>query len=128
MRKTAVKEKNKNLRLGYYFGLIVIFIIIVSCSVKVLDTFKKSKFDGNNFFTVAVIRSKNVDLISVSPKDGTLKKLTVSGVNNEGSLREEGIPFDASAASKNDSSIGAKSYFTKMLFHKDGFKTNLTVF
>lgn len=128
MRKTAAKEKNKNLRLGYYFGLIVIFIIIVSFTFKIFDTFKKSKFDGNNFFTVAILRDKNTDLISVSPKEGTLKKLTIAGTTNEESLKDEGIPFDALATSKTEFSGSAKSYFTKILFHKEGFKSNLTIF
>jgi hypothetical protein len=128
MRKTATKEKNKNLRLGYYFGLIVIFIIIVSFTFKIFDIFKKSKFDGNNFFTVAIIKDKNTDLISVSPKEGTLKKLTITGTKNEESLKEEGIPFDALATSKTEYSGGVKSYFTKILLHKEGFKSNLTIF
>lgn len=128
MRKNTKTEKSKNLHLGLYFGLFVAFIIIVSFTFKVFDTFKKSKFDGSNFFTVAVISDKNAQLISVSPKDDKLKKLTITDTKTEDGLKDLGIPFDNVATSKENYTGSPKSYFTKILFHKDGFKSNLTIF
>jgi hypothetical protein len=126
MRKNKPKEKSKNLHLALYFGLVVFFIIIVSFSIKVLDTIKRSKFDGNAY-AIAIIENKDSQIISVSPKDGTLKKLTIKGASSEDSLKKAGIPFDSVATSKQNISLGPKSYFTKILFHKDGFKSNVTM-
>lgn len=127
MRKTQKKEGSKNLHLGFYFGILVFFIILVSVVFKIFDTVKNSKFDGNNFFTVAVIAGNNAHIISVSPKENSLKKLVVKNVKTPSGLRELGIPYDSLAQANENTSASSKSYFTKMLLHKDGFKSNLTI-
>ena len=65
--RTKKKEKGKSLNLGFYFGLFVFLIIVISLFFKTFDVIKKSKFDGKNRFTVAVINKKSTDLISTSP-------------------------------------------------------------
>jgi len=127
MRKKRNEAKSKNLHLGFYFGLLIFFIITVSIVFKVVETIKNSKFDGDNFFTVAVIADKNAQLISVSPKDSSLKKLTITGAGSADALREKGIPFDSVATAREGFNAGPKSYFTKVLFHRDGIKSNLTI-
>lgn len=127
MRKKRNEEKSKNLHLGFYFCVLVFFIITVSIVFKVFETIKNSKFDGDNFFTVAVIADKNAQLISVSPKDNSLKKLTIIGVGSVDALREQGIPFDSAATAREGFKAGPKSYFMKVLLHRDGIKSNLTI-
>lgn len=117
MRKSKKNEKSKNLHYGLYFGLFVFFIIFVSVVVKVFDSVKKSKFDGNNFFSIAVINGKNAEIISVSPKDGTLKKLTITGAGDERSLNENGIPYD-SIAQSGEKISEPKSFFPRLLLRR----------
>jgi hypothetical protein len=127
MRKTRVKEKSKNLHLAFYFVLVVAFIIIVSFAFKIFDTIKSSRFDASNFFTLAIIDKKNTKLISVSPKDGTLKELIVTDAKSEKDLDNDGIPFDKIAKTGELAEGGPKSFFTKILLRKDSLKSNLTV-
>lgn len=128
MRKVKKnKEGNKNIRLGIYFGIVVIFIILVSFTFKIFDSVKKSTFDAGNFYTVAVFTDKNSHLISVSPKENSLKELVLEGVNSEESLKSLGIPYDNKATWGKETPINPQSYFTKMLFRQDDLRSNLTL-
>jgi hypothetical protein len=127
MRKSKKKEGNKNLHLGFYFGFVVLLIILVSIIFKIFDTVRRSEFDGNNLFTVAVISGNNTNIISVSPKESTLKRLTIKGLNTQKELNTAGIPYDNLAEANENNSAATRSYFTKIIFHKDGFKSNLTI-
>jgi hypothetical protein len=126
-RKTNNKS-GKNIRLGLYFGAVVIFIIAVSVIFKVFDSIKKSTFDGKNFYTVAVLSDSDTRIISVSPKDNSLKKLILKGVSTKDSLENMAIPIDSEAYSGQDPDLSAKSYFAKMLFRQNNLKSNLTTF
>lgn len=127
MRKAQKKEGSKNLHLGFYFGILVFFIILVSVAFKIFDTVKSSKFDGNNFFTVAVVTGTDTHVISVSPKESNLKKLVVKDAKTSNELRDLGIPYDSLGQANENISASPKSYFTKILMHKDGFKSDLTI-
>lgn len=127
MRKSKKNDQNKNLHLGFYFGILVFFIILVSIAFKIIDIVKSSKFDGNNNFTVAVISGKNTHIISASPKENSLKKLTITDINSANELNDFGIPYESVAKSDNDISVSAKSYFSKILFQRDGLNSDLTV-
>lgn len=125
--RTKKKEKSKSLNLGFYFGLFVFLIIVISLFFKTFDVIKKSKFDGKNRFTVAVINKKSTDLISTSPVDGTLSALHIDGISSPDSLKKLSLPIDAYA--KTDSSFSSKLnyYFAKILFNKRSFHTSLTI-
>lgn len=83
MGRKSESKNGSNLRPAFYFGILVFFIIAVSIFFKVFDTLKKSKFDGNNRFTVAVVSKNKVDLLTVSPKDGTLSKVSVGKISED---------------------------------------------
>jgi len=120
------KEPNKNLRLGLYFGIVVFFIILVSITFKVFDSIKKSTFNGQDTYTVAVFTKNKVNLITVSPKEGSLKVLTVKDLTNEEVLRNLGVPYDNKAFSLQEVEADPKSYFEKILFRQNGLETSLT--
>jgi len=127
MKKSKrVKESNKNIRLGLYFGLVVIFIVLVSFTFKIFDNIKKSTFDSGNFFTVAIFSEKNTQLISVSPKENSIKKITINGIKSDEALNNLNIPYDNLANSKEELSLNPKTYFTKMLFRQNDLKSSLT--
>lgn len=129
MRKNKKDQyQNKNIRLGYYFIIVVIFIIVISFSVKVFDSIKNSKFERGNHFTFAIINNKSTEIVSLSPKEGTIKKLTIKGIKNESSLINIGIPYDSIAISNIEINQDPRDYFTKVIFRSDGLKSDLTLY
>lgn len=127
MRKNKKNQsKSSSIRLGIYFLVIVIFIIAVSFSFKVFDSIKSSKFDSGNHFTVAIQNKESTEIITVSPKEDEIKKLSIKGLNNEKELNNLGIPYDTLA--KTNSEIGGdpRNYFSK--FIGMGVKSNLSYF
>ncbi len=124
--KNAKKNKGKNVNLAVYFTVIVIFIILVSVVFKGLDIVRKSKFDGENRFTVAVVSDNNIDYISVSPKEGTLTRLNVRGVN-EDDINILPIPHDALVIANSETIGNPKTYFLKMILGKKTERSDLTI-
>lgn len=121
------KEKSKSLNLGLYFGFFVFLIIAISLMFKTLDIIRKSKFDGNNRFTVAVLYKDSADLVSVSPQTGTLTKLRIEGVSDPLSLRSVAIPVDSYVKAESYHTPPPKLYFAKMILSKRSLKTDLSV-
>ena len=126
--KAGKKDNNKSLSLAVYFGLLVFLIIVVSVVFKVIDLARSSKFDGKNRLTVAFVSDKHIDLISVSPQDGTLVKLVINNVSKTSSLKKDYVPIDAHINVDSDFNSSVKSYFIKAFFRMSNIKTNLTVF
>lgn len=125
--KAKKKEKSKNLKLAAYFGIVIFLIILVSLAFKTFDMIRKSKFDGTNRFTVAVLNTNNAELISVSPEEGTIAVLHLSGVNNAGDIRGTSLPVDAYIDTNANENFGIKSFFIKTLFRFNSVKTDLTL-
>lgn len=125
--KQKTKNKNKSINLALYFGLLVAFIILVSISFKVFDIFRKSKFDGENKFTVAILNDKNAQLVSVSPKEGTISKLIIEEVKNPSDLNELSIPINSIINPNSDIDVDPKSIFFKLILKSGSVKKDLTV-
>lgn len=125
--KAKKQEKDKSLRLAIYFGLLIIFIILVSVVFKAIDIVRKSRFDGRNRFTVAIIDKTKASLISVSPSDGALTELSVDGANSLTELNQLSLPFDAYIQTNLNNNSNPKSYFLKTLFNVREIRTNLTL-
>lgn len=120
------KEPNNNLRLGLYFGIVVFFIIFVSVTFRIFDSIKKSTFNGQDTYTVAVFTKSKLHLITVSPKEGNLKALTLTNLKNEEALRSLSIPYDNKAISSQEVELNPKTYFEKILFRQNDLESNLT--
>ncbi len=125
MRKDS-KKNTSSTRPALYFVFLIIFIIIVSAAFKIYDLFKKSKFDGNNRFTVAVISTKESNILTVSPKEKTISQITLDKINDKNSLLENSIPIDGYVKSeiKSDTPQG---YFSKLFGSYRNVKTDLTI-
>jgi len=122
------KEKSKSLGLAIYFGFFVFLIIVISFLFKSIDTIRKSRFDGNNRFTVALFLKEKTDIVSISPKEGTLKKLRIASVTTPKGVRTLSIPVDSHVNYDSEFSYSTKLYFLKMLLNKRNFKTDLSTF
>ena len=127
MKRSKKTEKKSNLRLGFYFGFLVLFIIIVSLLFKTFDLIKKSKYDGQNSFTVVVLTNNKAEILTVSPKEGTLKKLEIENAAGTKKLREIGIPYEGIVTAPSGESPDIKSYFRKILFDSNFKERNLTI-
>lgn len=108
----------KSISLAFYFGLLILLIIIISLTFKTLDLIRNSKFDSNNRFTVAVLNDKKVDLISVSPSTGLQIGVSIENIKSLESLERYSFPVDVFVKSDSDFSSESKHIFLKMLFNK----------
>lgn len=125
--KQKQKNKGKSINLALYFGILVFFIIIVSVVFKVFDVVGKSRFDGEHRFTVAILNDKNIELVSVSPKDGSITKLTVKNTTSVSDLEKFYIPIDSFVDPKNDLNADPGSVFLKLLLNRGVIKKDLTI-
>ncbi len=124
--KKKERRKSKSLNLAFYFSGVVILIITISILLKSFDVIRRSRFDGNNRFTVAILSNGKTDLVSVSPQEGSLTSLQIDASSNLVSLGNLSFPIDAYA--KTDSSFTSKTkyFFFKILLNKRKMQTNLT--
>ncbi|TXG75723.1 LytR family transcriptional regulator [Candidatus Dojkabacteria bacterium] len=125
MKKDSKKHSGTT-RPALYFVFLIIFIIIVSAAFKTYDLFKKSKYDGDNRFTVAVISKKESNILTVSPKDKTISQITFKNVNDEKSLLENSVPLDGFVKTEIKSE-NPKDYFSKLFSAYRDVKTDLTI-
>lgn len=125
--KTAKKEKIKSISLAFYFGLLVLLIIIISVSFKAFDVIRKSKFDGSNRFTIAVLNNKNVDLVTVSPSEGKQANIHIIDAKSFDSLDSFSIPVDVYVKTDSGFNSESKLIFLKMLLSKRRLESNLNV-
>ncbi|MBI2621529.1 MAG: LytR C-terminal domain-containing protein [Candidatus Levybacteria bacterium] len=122
------KEKPKSLNLALYFGFFVFLIVAASFIFKVIEEIGKSKFDGDNRFTVAVLGEDGANIISISPKDNSLTRVHVLGTVSPATLRNLSIPIYSYVKPESEISGSAKLYFVKMLFNKRSLETDLGIF
>lgn len=125
--RSKKKNKSKNANLALYFILLIISIFLISVIFKVFDTLGKSKFDGKNRFTVAVLNNNYSDFISVSPIDGTITKLRIKDPLNTSDILNLSIPTDSIITSQSDLDVKIKSFFLELMFKKNKVKTDLTI-
>lgn len=125
MRKDTNKHTGST-KPALYFGFLVLFIIIVSVAFKTYDLFKKSKFDGENRFTVAILAKNHSNIITVSPKDDSISQITIDKINDKNSLLENSVPVDGYIQTE-ISATNPKEYFSKLLGSYRKIKTDLTI-
>lgn len=125
MKRNSKTAQSKNLHLAFYFGFIVFFIILISLSLKSIEVLRKSRFNDDNKFTVAVISKNHTDFISVS-SEGIVSKLEVKDVGGY-TLDNLEIPHDSYILLRNNLDLKPEVYFSNLIFSRDKDKTNLTV-
>lgn len=125
--KSKKKDGSKNINLALYFGIIVVFIILISFLFKAFDTVRKSKFDGQHRFSIAVQSGKNLDIVSVSPKEGSITKLRVEGALGMSKINDLLIPIDSAIEPGSTFDVNTKSLYLKILLNKRKTDTDLTV-
>lgn len=124
--KKKSSAHSKNLHLAVYFGFVVFFIILVSFAFKAFEVVKKSRFDGGNLFTVAVVTKTHTTFLSISPKDNSIVKLTLKDVGGM-KLDELKIPYDGYIVLDSSFDENPKNYIPKLFFSSIKDKSNLTV-
>lgn len=125
--KSKKKDGSKNINLALYFGIIVVFIILISFAFKTIDIIRKSKFDGQHRFSVAVLSGKRLDVVSVSPKEGSITKLKIEGISSVFGIDDLLIPLDSVVRPESEFDVKTKSFFVKLLLSKRKIETNLTI-
>lgn len=124
------KKKNKNnIAFALYFGIAVGIIIVISIIFKGIDLLRESKFDSNFRLSVALIGDSSSQILSVSPKDGTIFRLNIKGHTTETKLKELALPVDSYVVLGDDQRIldvSPKSEFSKFLFNRN-IKSHLTI-
>ncbi len=120
------KGEPKNIRLAFYFGLLVVFIIFISLAFKLSDVVRHSRFDGKHTFSVAVL-GDNTNVVFVSPQEGTLTNLSISPAVGKDTLTSLGVPTDGYIKSSTDLSSNPKNTFVKALIHRGSIQTDLTI-
>jgi len=125
--KRRAKTQKKSLRLAIYFGLAIFFIFLLSVVFKGIDLIRESKFDGNNRFTVAVLSVNSTDIVSVSPENKRVSRLTIKDANSKSDISEYLIPIDSYVYIKDYEPKNTKSAFTNMLSGLKNSNTDLTV-
>lgn len=125
--RSKKKNKSKSTNLALYFILLIVSIFLISVIFKVFDTLGKSKFDGKNRFTVAVLSTNYSDFISVSPIDGTITKLRIKNQLNSSDIFNLSIPTDSIIMSRSDLDVKTHSFFLELMFKKNKAKTDLTI-
>jgi hypothetical protein len=121
------KPRNQNLGLGLLFLFLVGFLILLSLVFKVASVVRSSNFDGENRFTLAILK-KNPQLISFSPKEKTIYILKLVNPPDRNLGRLLAVPIDSSLSSESltvDKIDTASDIFNLILSLRDK-DTNLT--
>lgn len=124
--KSKKKKKSKNLHLAFYFGFFIILIIVISIVFKSVDLIRRSQFDGEHRFTVALMQDNETDVVSVSPMEGSIVALHLEKISNPDSLKTLSVPIDSYVKADSDFSFSVKHIFLKMLINKRRLQTKLT--
>lgn len=121
------KQRNQNLGLGILFLFLVAFLILLSFGFKLAAVFRDSSFDGNNRFTLAVVKS-NPQVVTFSPKDRSIYILNLNKPSDKNLGRLLEVPIDANISSEalviNKSEVASNMF--SLLFNLRDKETNIT--
>lgn len=124
------KKGDRNLNVALWFGITVVFIILISLLFRFAAVLFSSKFDGKHRFTVDIqTPSAKHWLVSVEPISDTCSILQVSGTHTRiGKLLK--VPVDGKIQLRSDSEISASNVafiFLDTIYHYKSTDTNLTL-
>jgi hypothetical protein len=129
-----MKEKKNqsvsNTKVALVFFAFLIFVVVVSLTIKVINVVKQGKLGDSERYTLCVASGKNTRVISLSSSS---KDISIFKLNNDIKLPEVGrfleIPIDGFISFKSqDLNLNTEALFTKALFDFKNVKTNLTIF
>lgn len=129
-KKTSSNKDNGSLKTFFLYALVVLFIILVSLSVKAIFLIKQSKFDGKNI-TVALLQDKKiVGVVGFNTAKNSMSYLKIKNNSSESLPKEKlGIIPDAKIKSSTDlAKEDIETVFSKAMLPANSIQTDLTIF
>lgn len=133
MKRNAAQGRNKSLKTFFFYAGIVLFVIIISLTLKAYHIVTKSVFDGNNQFIIALIKGSEVkEVLSFDPHQETVSLLHIRGkplpVSSLGSTL--GVAANSLVQTTTDAEFtkNPTALLTDMLVKPQRFSTSLTIY
>ena len=118
----------KSLNLAAIFIAFFSLLILISITLKLINVFQRSTFDGQNHFTINLVgEANNVTFLSLAPSNNQIYILKVDDVKGKNLKRFLQIPLNSEIHTNRevrDSNV--KNVFLAFLNPFDAKKTNLT--
>ncbi len=126
----AKNKTSNSLSLAFVFAVVFGILLLISISLKIINVFQESKFDGENHLIINIIGdSKDTSLVTVSPKSGSVYILNIENGKNKNLKDALQVPIEAEIYTNININEGnIKSSFFKFLIPFNIKKTNLTIF
>lgn len=129
MRKKIEKSSANNTKIAFFFVVFILGVFFVSFLLKAIFILNKSKFDGRNHFVINISNNKDVEFLSLSPKNHTLAILKLKGdFKNMDFKKYLAIPADSFLYSETlDLNKDSTYIFGNILLNYGRAKTDLTI-
>jgi Na+-translocating ferredoxin:NAD+ oxidoreductase RnfG subunit len=129
-KKHKGTKEGKSLRMFFFYAITVLFLIIISLSIKAIFVYRQSKFDGKNIAILVSHKNKTVGVLGINTVKDKISLLKVSSLNvspsNTG--RELGIISDAQIDSnENIIELTPDEILARAALPDKSVKTNLTI-
>ncbi len=128
-KKQRASAQSNNFKLVLLFISAVIFLIVLSLTVRIFTIVKNSKFDGAHAFNIAIYRENDVLLTSILPDTHSVSILTLKGVLHKPAGQLLGIPVDGQITTRSQSSEKTlSSHLESVILHTNRGNSDLTLF
>lgn len=132
MRKKNKKE-GSNVKIALWFGILVIFIILVSLVLKFLLMIHMSLYDGAHRFNLAEKSGTLVQVVSFIPGTHTIDIVRLKGdagkyIDSRYLQKILGVPIDAIVTRSSSPQDNIASDLKSLVFHFRTARTNLTFY
>lgn len=128
-KKQRASAQSNNFKLVLLFICAVVFLIVLSLSIRIFTIVKNSKFDGTHAFNIAIYRENDVLLTSVLPEKHSVSILTLKGVLHKPVGQLLGIPVDGQITTMSqDRGKTVSSHLESVILHTNKDSSDLTLF
>lgn len=129
MRKKRLNSQFNSTKIVITFFASVFIIIFISLIFKGANIVGRSRFDGENRFTIKVIHNKDLEIVSFSPIGKTISVLKIEG---DGKNLDINRFLEIAVDAEVESSLNIKDYkvpdlMAKFILSYKDLKTNLTI-